>query len=169
VPLTKEENFSGLQVDQDLPFQEKEWTAERAGWIIGLLLLLAGLAGLFGGGPLSRAAPRQGPLRLEYSRFVRYRAPEVLTVQVDPGVSGETLQLWVDRAYLEDFELQQIVPAPDQTRVLPDRILYEFQAQPGDGPLRVTFQLRPQAAGSRSGRVGLEGGDTVTFRQFVYP
>ncbi len=116
-----------------------------------------------------RRPPRQGPLRLEYSRFVRYRAPEVLTVQVDPGVSGETLQLWVDRAYLEDFELQQIVPAPDQTRLLPDRILYEFQAQPGDGPLRVTFQLRPQAAGSRSGRVGLEGGDTVTFRQFVYP
>ncbi|HPO58399.1 MAG TPA: hypothetical protein PLV53_06100 [Anaerolineaceae bacterium] len=55
--MTKEENFSGLQVDQDMPFQEKEWTAERAGWIIGLLLLLAGLAGLFGGGPLSRAAP----------------------------------------------------------------------------------------------------------------
>jgi hypothetical protein len=40
---------------------------------------------------------------------------------------------------------------------------------PPDQPATVTFSIMPDQMGLRTVRVGLDGGNTLTFRQMVYP
>ena len=42
-----------LEIDQDLRFQKREWAFERASWVVMALVVLAGLLGLLGRGPMS--------------------------------------------------------------------------------------------------------------------
>ena len=169
MPETK--GTQGLEVAEDLAFQEKEWKVERAGWIVGLLVLLAALAGLFGSGPLSSAAVEEGPLRVEYHRFIRYQSPEALTIQMDAAQAGDgRVRLWLGREYLSGFEVQKIVPEPDQVQLFADRIVYEFQTPESEGPLQITVQMKPNRTGTQRGQLGSENtGEGAAFTQFVYP
>ena len=60
-----------LEVSQDLDHEKKFWLVQRIGWALLFLLWLAGVAGLFGSGPLSGSTASAPDLRLEYDRFVR--------------------------------------------------------------------------------------------------
>jgi hypothetical protein len=81
------------QLDDDLPYQRREWRAQRFGWWALTVFVAAAALGVFGGGPLSRAtaASADGGLRLDYDRFVRSGAPARMLVHVagspapDPG------------------------------------------------------------------------------------
>jgi hypothetical protein len=76
-----------LELNQDLRFQRRMWAVQRIGWAVMALVVLAGLLGLFGPGPLSSATAgkEEGPLLVEgYERFVRFRIPTTLQVRLDP-------------------------------------------------------------------------------------
>lgn len=169
---------AGLQIDQDLAFQRRTWIVERAGWAGMGLLVLAALAGLFGGGPLSQAtagAPG-GALWLEYDRFGRLLSPATLRVHI--GAAGEgTARIWLDRAYLSDVKLEGVVPEPDSVEAASDGLVFVFRvAEPGP-PSSVTFDLQPERFGLLTGHAALVSagagvGETdprVRFRQFIYP
>ena len=66
----------GLQIDENLQFQQREWRTSRAAWIVLLLTMAAMALGLFGNGPLSeaRAGEPGDALWVEYSRFGRFGA-----------------------------------------------------------------------------------------------
>ena len=55
-------------------FQKREWVWQRAGWVALALFLLAGLAGVFGAGPLANVTVRNAAGEFEYQRFVRRHA-----------------------------------------------------------------------------------------------
>ena len=60
-----------LEIDEDLPFQRREWFAERVAWAVMALLIAAALLGLFGTGPDRR---RRGRTALARVRALRPRA-----------------------------------------------------------------------------------------------
>src|SRR6186997_936936 len=62
-------SIEGLEIDEDLALQRAEWRTGRAAWIGFAALLLAGLAGLFGSGPISHGAIRGQSVGLEYERI----------------------------------------------------------------------------------------------------
>lgn len=162
----------GLEIDQDVAFAQRSWRVQRAGWVgLGVVLVLA-LAGLLGGGPLSRREARlPGLLRVEYQRFARYEAPQTLTVRLEPAATrGPEVRLWVDRRYLDDAQVATITPPPSRVEAAGDRLVHVFPvARPGD-PLTIRFALQSEQIGPIAGRVGLEGAAAVApFRQFVYP
>jgi hypothetical protein len=106
-----------LEIQEDLPFQRREWLAERMAWAVMGLLIAAAILGLFGTGPLSRmtAGDWAGPLWLEYERFARLLAPAVLRVHLGPAAARDrTVSLWIDRRYMENVELQQVTAAARQ-------------------------------------------------------
>jgi hypothetical protein len=43
-----------LEIQEDLPFQRREWLVERVAWGVMALLIVAALLGLFGTGPDDR-------------------------------------------------------------------------------------------------------------------
>jgi len=159
-----------LEVSQDLDHEKKVWRVQRIGWAILFLLWLAGVAGLFGSGPLSGSTASGSGLRLEYDRFVRSTAPQKLTLHLGPTVTAHPkVRLWVDRQYLENQQIESVVPEPESVEAGPDRMVFTFSmAKPG-APTAVTVRLQTRRAGSLQGRVGVEGGGSLQFHQIVYP
>jgi hypothetical protein len=159
-----------LEVSQDLEHEKKFWRVQRIGWIVLGLVWLAGLAGLFGSGLVSKATASGPDLRLEYERFVRYTAPQELTLHLGPAATARPkVRLWVDRQYLESQQIESVVPEPESVEAGPDRMVFIFSmAQPG-APTSITVRLQTQRIGSAEGRVGVEGGGSLDFHQVVYP
>lgn len=162
--------MEGLEIDQDLRFQQRMWILQRLGWGVIACIILAALLGLLGPGPLALRTLDlpQGGFSLEYQRFLRHRAPTRLLLQVKSN-SQEEVQIWYDRAFIEHFLVTQIVPVPTRVEVNAERLTYTFRVNDQKKPFLITFSLEPETFGSLSGRVGIERDDSLYFRQFVYP
>ena len=163
---------SGIELD-DLPgFQRKEWAAQRLGWTLMLLVVLAGAAGAFGRGPLASAsaATADGRLQIRYERMTRHRVPTSLWLDVAPGVArGGRVRLEIDREYLQEVELTRVVPEPESVEATGDGIVLAFRV--GD-PLRraaIMLDVQPESYGTLQGRLGLAGDAPLRFEQFVFP
>jgi hypothetical protein len=167
-----------LQLDEDLEFERRSWRAQRVGWLVIVLLLVAAALGFFGSGPFSkRSAAIPGLMRVEYQRFGRYQTPETLTIRLEPqATAGGVVRLGIARRFLNHSKVESIVPAPDRVEASDNRLVYVFPlVQPGL-PLVVMFRLQPEQFGSIRGRITLpagpdpaDAGPSIGFRQFVYP
>jgi hypothetical protein len=159
-----------LDIDQDLEFQRRDWTFERVGWIVMLLLLVAALVGLLGQGPLSkseRASP-DNSLRVEYDRFERHGASAELTLFVRrDSAAGPAVSVWVKDDFLRGIQLDQIAPEPVRQVSVGDRTLFDI-AVAGDSA-RLTLAFRPKKWGARRIELGIMGREPLTLSQFVYP
>ena len=166
------QRVGSLEIAQDLDFQRREWRAQRIGWVVMALLILAALLGLTGSGLLARATVGEtgSPLQLEYSRFDRLEAPTTLDVEIaGEAASGEQVEVWVDRAYLQTVQVEQVVPEPEEVRSRGDRLAYVFGVDEPGQPVMITFDLRHTSFGPKSGQVGLGDEQLLSFSQFVYP
>jgi hypothetical protein len=164
------ERGSGIEVDQDLDFQRKDWRFERIGWGAMLLIGIAAVGGVFGHGPLSNATASadDGSLRIEYQRFERHGAASELTVFLRRGASTDSsVLLWIGDEFLRSVHLEQIVPMPERQTSLGDRTLYEVAMRSDTS--RVSFHVTPQTIGARTLELGIAGRATLSRPQFVYP
>lgn len=162
-----------LEVDQDLDYEKRAYNVRRVAWWLMALIVLAALAGLFGSGPLShaRAGEAGDPLSLEYGRFARLTAPATLEIHLSPqaAAAGEA-RIWIDRRYLQDMQIEDMVPEPERVEAGADRLVFVFPLATGSpGATSFELHLQAQRVGSLHGRVGLEGGPSLDFHQFVYP
>ena len=170
--MTSTQRVGSLDIDVDEQFQRREWRAERVGWALMLALVIAGMLGVFGEGWLSQTSTEVvgGRLRVDYERIARHGSPASLRVALAPGAVATGVALvWLDREYLEGVEVEGIEPQPDASWVARDRVVFAVRlSNPADSAY-VTFTLTPDDFWSRSVRVGLDGGPSVAFRQFVLP
>ena len=158
----------GLEIDQDLAAQEREWKAIRVGWVLFALLLLAGLAGLLGHGPLARAEARsEGGLEAEYARFARYRDPERLHLRARAGDRGE-LRLWIAGTTLEGIEIERLRPEPSRVEPGDGRSVHVFDAGGAD-ELAIEIAFEHRRVGPFDLSLGVEGGPELRLSTFVYP
>jgi hypothetical protein len=162
----------GLEIATDLKHQRRLWVVERVGWTVMGLLIVAGLAGLFGSGPLSRASAGQpgSALRVEYERFGRYEAPSELKLSIGAEqVQGSMLRVWISRDYLDRVEVERTMPPCDVSQLDVNRVIYVFNLAQTNKPAMITFYVRPTAYGKTRGNIGIVGGPEVPFSEFVYP
>ncbi len=162
-----------LEIAQDLDFQRRQWVAQRIGWVMMGLVVLAALAGLMGAGPLSKSSvgDLNDGLKVMFLRFDRRHAPsEVRMVIAGDAIREGEVRMWISREFLNRIELEQVIPEPEEVRSEPDREVYVFQAG-GDPsqPIEVTFQFQQDAFGVHTADVGLVDGPALTFWQLVYP
>lgn len=163
---------NGPQIDQDLKFQRCQWRAQRIGWVLMGLALLAALAGLLGPGPLSRsvAADASGLLHVEYNRFDRASSPTTLKIRLGPGASrGGSLRLWIDRSFVELVEIKDIQPTPAHVAVDGHRLVYSIEIADPASESAVVVNFEHQRFGRQRAALGLVGGPHVDFKQLVYP
>jgi hypothetical protein len=167
------EQTNQLEIKQDIPFQQKTWTVQRVAWIILLVILGAGLLGLFGGTGLLAQASIGGTndsLQIHYKRFTQYLSPTDMQIKIQlPTDTNDTLQLWIDRQYLDGFIVQNITPQPDKVEASFDHIIYEFAVAENTDTVTITLNIRHHRIGPLQGRIGLVDGQTLEFSQFVYP
>jgi len=167
--MRENQHIEGLEIDQDMRFQQRMWVLQRLGWGVMACIIIAALLGLLGSGPLASRtldSPQHG-FRLEYQRFLRHRAPTRLLLQVKSN-PREEVQVWYDRALIEHFIVTQIVPVPIRVEANAGRLTYTFRIADQEEPFLITFFLEPGTFGSLLGHIGIEH-DSLYFQQFVYP
>lgn len=138
-----------------------------------LLISFSALLGVFGDGPLAsaEAGTESSGLTIEYERFVRQEAPGTLIANIGATAvrPDSTVEIWLDRKWLEEMELKHVTPEPISSRVETDRVRYTFRIDPAAAPARITWYLETHAIGPSAGRIGVSGGPTISYSQFAYP
>jgi hypothetical protein len=159
-----------LAVERDLPFQRRQWVAERIGWTVMAVLLLAALTGILGRGPLSKAQASHpdGLLTLEYEWLARFQAPSELRVHLRPAPAAEEVFVSIPQSYLEGISVQEIEPEPASVRLGGDHLAYRFLVEPGTQSMEVRFRVKMETVGRLAGSVASED-VSVSFRQFIFP
>ena len=168
--MTTRETVGDIEIDRDLDFQHRQWTVQRAGWLVMLVILLAALIGLFGAGPLSSATVEAGSLQLQYSRFERRHAPTGLELTVaSTAVNQDQVEIWISIDFLQGTEITSIVPEPEEVSETDDRVVYRFSIDDRTRTPTIRFSLEYDEPGVTTGRIGMNDGPELTFWQFVYP
>ncbi|MGQ4582062.1 hypothetical protein [Lysobacter sp. F60174L2] len=159
-----------LQLDEHLHFQHMLQVLRRIGTLVLSIILLAALAGLFGGnGPFARIQSDAGALEADHPRFARYQMPTRLAFVVDrAAVRGDTFELSIEGDYAREFSFEQIHPQPEEVVIADDRIRYTFNAGPGERQL-VVIQGQPETMGWLAGAVSVPGQPPLRIDSFIYP
>ena len=170
--MASKEKPPDLEVGQDLNYQRKMWRIQRVGWVVMTIILLAGVLGLFGVGPISeaQAVADNGSLKIDYHRFARYETSTKVTIYLDPVVTQqEEVRLWVKQDFLRPVQIQRISPDPQSEEVAKGGQVFVFKIDEPGQPAEISIYLWPQLVGLNDGGVGLDGADPVRFRQLIYP
>jgi hypothetical protein len=159
-----------MQIEEDIPFQRRDWLAQRIGWGALAALLLAALLGLTGSGPLSHALESDGRgLSVDYERFVRHGARTALVIEVSPGtLSGEQARITLERDYLAAYDVQSMVPEPERMEVGGGDVTFVFTAG-RRAALKWRMTLEPDELGRHGTSVRLDDGPPVEISQFTLP
>lgn len=159
-----------IELNEDLPFQERIWRAERIGWILmGVLLLLAAL-GVFGAGPLSwTTVPENGgAVQVEYGRFQRASAPAGMTVRVSGAATADTpLSIELSEAFLRAYRIDAIRPEPAQW--LPQDRGLRVSFETGGRDFVINFHLRAERIGYFVPTLRTGAGKPVALPVVIYP
>src|SRR3954462_11584167 len=168
--MGRAQRIKSHEIDEDLDFERRQWVVQRVSWVIVVLILVAGFAGVFGVGPLSYTQTTVGPMTVEYQRFIRNLAPTELHLRVDQSaaVDGQ-IHIWLDQSFVDEFEIQEVNPEPVAMESGPDRVVYQFAVAESNPVAEIAFDLEPNEPGPSHSQIGVLDGPEVDFDQFVYP
>jgi hypothetical protein len=151
-------------IREDIAFQARVWTAQRAAWIGFVLIPLLALSGVFAHGVLSeRTAGGVPPMSVDYEAFQRVTDLTRFVIHVAPAGSSE---LRLGAPFQQTYEIESLTPQPARSTAGDDGLRMTFD-HPG-GPLSVVIWARPR----RFGRLAFSadsGGTPLTLNILVYP
>jgi len=112
MPILMAADFSRYQLTR---CHRLGWTLERIGWGFMAATMLAAVVGLFGGGWLSSAETSgTDAATVRYPRFGRAHAP--LELEVEWAAGPRDAVLWIERAYLDGFAIEEVRPGFEPER-----------------------------------------------------
>lgn len=137
-----ETSARGLQVTEDRSWQEKFWTAQRVGWVLMAVFILAAIAGLTGmGGPLASARAELGGGTIDYPRITRWQADDQLQVRISPA-SPADVELTLSRDLVQLFAISSIQPEPAEVQATAAGHRFKFETEPGERERVIAFAVR---------------------------
>jgi hypothetical protein len=170
---SRSDRVDGVELGADPQFEHGWQRTQRIAWLALGLFVLAGLAGVFGRGPLSKAqlASDTGAATLEYERFARNKTPAKLKLKINiPGGVQGPLMISISRALLDTLRLEQALPTPAAVRADPRGAVLEFRAPQESGEFQITLTQEPSSPGIVEGSLALtSGGGRMSIRQVIYP
>src|SRR3954447_24834911 len=106
---------SNIEIGFDSAFLDKWLKFEKLAYIVIAVLLLAGLAGVLGRGPLSKSTAKsdQGDLKVRYEKIAHNKTPAVIELMLPAEVpaSGQ-VRLRLEGDLVRRGRFQRIVPQP---------------------------------------------------------
>lgn len=131
-----------LDVETDRSFQEKFWVAERVGWLLMALVVVAAAVGLTGkGGPLARDTAAAAGAIIDYPRISRWQTPDQLSVTFPASARGEA-DVLLPSAFTKIFSVESVAPEPSQVVATPDGLRFTFDIGDAPGPRTAAFNVR---------------------------
>jgi len=165
-PTRTQHDFT-REMREALPFQRREWVAQRVAWIFTGLILVAAMVGVFGRGPLAHRIGANAALEFEYDWLTRVHSQSTwkLTPRAAP-VDGR-YRVALDANWAQFFHIQDIHPAPESTRLASGSWEYEFAADGKDVP--IIFHIEPRRSGHIEGSIQLNDEPPLAVSSFIYP
>ena len=159
---------TGLELDQDMPLQKREWMIQRIAWTLLAALLTAIALELLGNGPLSlvREKTRDGSFEIEYERFMRNGSPETIRAVVLPASGAASIT--VDNRYVRNIEIRRVAPEPVRVESSGESMTFVFPASAGK-PVRFVIHFQPDKVGTATGWIAFDGGQRLPLRHVIYP
>lgn len=169
-----DETQTTLALDEPAKLRAVGWElfVERVGWALIAAVLLAGLIGLLGPGPLSyrELATENGELSVEYSAVERYEAPAQMTVRFgDAARPDRMIRLALSRDFADQIVPEAISPPPDSTTMLATKVVHAFRVSDLRDGGHVIYRFKNGDWGWRRFQISLVDGPTLEIEQFVCP
>lgn len=164
------QNPNECPIQEDTRFQHVTWQVERLGWVLMALIVVAAVAGLFGGPTTRREARDQsGRVQIEYQHFQRHLDPTALRLKVD--AQGQSLfELTIGQQLAQAFEIRSVIPEPIETQAHDGGLLMKFAASSENKmPAEIVIMAIPNRPGDISGGIGLFGEQPALLDIFIYP
>ena len=168
--MAEKNNSGGFDVSEDRALQEKMWIAQRIGWILMVLFLVAAILGATGsGGPLSMARVKTPEGIIEYPRISRWQAAAQMTVTLPPASTSEA-QLHLSNELVKLFHVETVSPEPSESVTTPAGHRFTFTVGEGTGPKTIVLHIRaarPALMTSAEAKIG--DGEPVRLGLTVLP
>jgi hypothetical protein len=161
-----------LSLDEDLPFQRKQWQLERIAWLaMGGLVVYSLAGGLGGGGPLStaEAVSKDGTVRVQYEKFARQLTANSVEITASPTPAGRDVEIHLSGGFMGSMTVRSIVPEPIASRAAENGYLFAFGRLPGVVEAKIELQVEPQKIGTVEGWLAVNNGERLAIKQFVFP
>jgi hypothetical protein len=160
-----------LEIEEDFKTQKRMWVFQDFGNILMLLIVLASVLGFLSPGIFSKIEEGSpDDLKVKYDRTLHYSTVTQMKIEVAPTlVQNGRGSFDFERRYIEDLDIERIVPEPERVKVLNDRYRYIFAVEQSDQPFTVVFHVKPKTRGSIRGRLQSETGKPIAVSQFVFP
>jgi hypothetical protein len=167
--MRQPQRVGDLEIFQDTEFQRRFWRAQRVGWVVLALLVVAGLAGLFGQGALSDARSGSGDLVVEHPRLLRRASPGMFRLHASAAAArGGRLAIALDNALVHELKLEPIVPEPVEVIAGDSTTVYVFRVD-GAASAELLIPFKARTWGRLEGRIAIAGRDATVVSMFVYP
>ncbi len=164
------QRIGDLEIDEHLPFQHRSWRVQKFGRFVVVLFVLAGIAGLFGGGgPFAKKHVHSGPVQLIHPRFLRTQAPAAFEIRVERLPAGSNpLVVSLGGSFVRDFQIAGISPEPRTQSLGNETLVYEF-ARTDAHPPPIVFWIEPASAGPKSFSLAVLDQPPIQVDSFVFP
>lgn len=158
--------------------RETEWRWERIGWALLVVIVLAEMAGAFGGGVLARteAVAHEGDARYEvqYQRFNRYTAVTSAYVSVEaPRTIGDTLNVTFSQSIATGWRFHTSTPPAASSTAGPPGATFRYTIDDWSGRIVIGYSYAPREIGIWDGNVTFRAGTndpvSVPVAQRIYP
>lgn len=159
-----------IQIEQNLPVEEKTQKVERIAWYIFALFLVLALLGLFGDGLMSNArrSTSDNKLTIESQRFERYESPTELVVELSPEATAATTEIGIDNSLLEYLEIENLTPTGQFSRAEGSKTYFTFQTTERQSA-RININAETKKIGLARGDISVTNGPALQVTQFIYP
>ncbi len=167
-----EESIEDLDAPERISHQRWEWSIERLGWIVMAGVIVAGLAGGLGRGPLTwrDVANDDGSSRARYYAVERAAAPTRLDLWWDASqIRGPKIDVAISRGFTDGTTIESIVPEPLEVATREGQIIYTFAAADSSNGETITFHYQHKAFGPFDYEVAIGDREPIRVRQFVLP
>lgn len=157
---------------EDWGFQVREWRLERIGWAVMVVIIVAALSGVLGGGGLvarTTVADAAGSTEVRYARFARYASPTMLHINLAASASGRPIRVRVSDRYLSEMNVRAITPSPTSTAIADRQHVFVFDRSAPPASATIRFELEPTAIGRHLGWIAVGEAAPLSFTQFIYP
>jgi|SRR5579884_404177 hypothetical protein len=163
------ERQAEIDVGYDYVFEQRWCTFERGVWAFFTLLIAAGLAGVFGRGPLNEVKlTLNDGTSVRYERVVRFKSPTVTNFEIP--VSNGIAELEANTSAVKKLGLQQVIPQPTRTFGSEHVGPVQFQVvAPQTKTVFMQLAMQPSGLGPVTSSYRVNGQTTVQIKQFVLP
>lgn len=117
-----------IKVETAPSFDRAWYRVQNAVKVLLTVIILAGLAGLFGGGFLSSTVVKVGPFEVTYERFARKTVPFRISVRAFNGSVSGPLRLTLDTPLPDKAAIIRTTPTASASRETKDGTEFVFDA-----------------------------------------